>query len=63
MRVSCGTSGYNYAPWRGPFYPEDLPKTKRDKEIVESILVKVRKEAPKKVTEKWGMLGLIGQIG
>ncbi len=28
MRVLCGTSGYNYEPWRGPFYPEDLPKTK-----------------------------------
>jgi uncharacterized protein YecE (DUF72 family) len=28
MRVLCGTSGYNYDPWRGPFYPEDLPKTK-----------------------------------
>jgi len=28
MRVLCGTSGYNYEPWRGPFYPEDLPKSK-----------------------------------
>ena len=28
MRVLCGTSGYNYDPWRGPFYPEDVPKTK-----------------------------------
>jgi len=28
MRVLCGTSGYNYEPWRGPFYPADLPKTK-----------------------------------
>ena len=28
MRVLCGTSGYNYDPWRGPFYPEELPKTK-----------------------------------
>ena len=28
MRVLAGTSGYNYEPWRGPFYPEDLPKTK-----------------------------------
>jgi uncharacterized protein YecE (DUF72 family) len=28
MRVLYGTSGYNYDPWRGPFYPEDLPKTK-----------------------------------
>jgi uncharacterized protein YecE (DUF72 family) len=28
MRVRCGTSGYNYEPWRGRFYPEDLPKSK-----------------------------------
>jgi len=28
MRVLSGTSGYNYEPWRGPFYPEDLPKSK-----------------------------------
>ncbi|HYV68296.1 MAG TPA: DUF72 domain-containing protein, partial [Myxococcales bacterium] len=28
MRVLCGTSGYDYEPWRGPFYPEDLPKSK-----------------------------------
>ena len=28
MRVLCGTSGYNYDPWRGTFYPEDLPKSK-----------------------------------
>jgi len=28
MRVLAGTSGYNYEPWRGPFYPDDLPKTK-----------------------------------
>jgi uncharacterized protein YecE (DUF72 family) len=28
MRVLCGTSGYNYDPWRGPFYPEDLPKAR-----------------------------------
>lgn len=24
-RVRIGTSGYAYAHWRGPFYPEDLP--------------------------------------
>jgi uncharacterized protein YecE (DUF72 family) len=23
--VLAGTSGYSYKPWRGPFYPEDLP--------------------------------------
>jgi uncharacterized protein YecE (DUF72 family) len=28
MRVLSGTSGYNYEPWRGPFYPEELPKAK-----------------------------------
>ena len=28
MRVLCGTSGYDYEPWRGRFYPEDLPKAK-----------------------------------
>jgi uncharacterized protein YecE (DUF72 family) len=28
MRVLCGTSGYNYEPWRGRFYPADLPKSK-----------------------------------
>jgi APA family basic amino acid/polyamine antiporter len=39
---------------------KNLPKTKKDKEIVESILVKVRKEAPDKVAEKWGMLGWLG---
>jgi len=26
MRVLCGTSGYDYQPWRGRFYPENLPK-------------------------------------
>lgn len=25
MRVLCGTSGYSYAPWKGPFYPVGLP--------------------------------------
>jgi uncharacterized protein YecE (DUF72 family) len=28
MRVLCGTSGYSYAPWKGPFYPADLPSQK-----------------------------------
>lgn len=23
-----GTSGYAYVPWKGPFYPEDLPQSK-----------------------------------
>ena len=25
MRVLIGTSGYSYKPWKGSFYPEDLP--------------------------------------
>ncbi len=25
MRVLCGTSGFSYAPWKGRFYPPDLP--------------------------------------
>ena len=25
-RCRIGTSGYQYAHWRGPFYPEDVPK-------------------------------------
>ena len=25
MRVRCGTSGYSYKEWKGPFYPVDLP--------------------------------------
>ena len=25
MRLSVGTSGFSYAEWKGPFYPEDLP--------------------------------------
>jgi uncharacterized protein YecE (DUF72 family) len=25
MRLSVGTSGFSYAEWRGPFYPEALP--------------------------------------
>ena len=28
MRVLCGTSGYDYEPWRGRFYPQDLPRSK-----------------------------------
>ena len=27
MRVLTGTSGYSYAPWKGSFYPEDLPSS------------------------------------
>src|SRR5687768_14855934 len=25
MDLYVGTSGYAYKPWKGPFYPEDLP--------------------------------------
>lgn len=25
MQIWCGTSGFSYEPWRGPFYPADLP--------------------------------------
>jgi len=28
MRIRVGTSGYSYKPWKGPFYPEDLPDAK-----------------------------------
>jgi uncharacterized protein YecE (DUF72 family) len=28
MKLYAGTSGYNYDPWKGPFYPADLPKAK-----------------------------------
>lgn len=26
MRARVGTSGWSYDEWKGPFYPEDLPK-------------------------------------
>jgi uncharacterized protein YecE (DUF72 family) len=26
MRLFVGTSGYSYKPWKGKFYPEDLPQ-------------------------------------
>jgi uncharacterized protein YecE (DUF72 family) len=25
VKLRTGTSGFSYAPWKGPFYPEDLP--------------------------------------
>jgi uncharacterized protein YecE (DUF72 family) len=28
VKVRIGTSGYNYAEWKGSFYPEDLPAAK-----------------------------------
>jgi uncharacterized protein YecE (DUF72 family) len=28
MQIHIGTSGWHYAHWRGPFYPEDLAATK-----------------------------------
>lgn len=27
MKVLAGTSGWSYAPWKGPFYPEKLPSS------------------------------------
>lgn len=30
MRILAGSSGFAYKPWKGPFYPEDLP----DKEML-----------------------------
>ncbi len=27
-RIRVGTSGWTYAHWKGPFYPEDLPKSR-----------------------------------
>lgn len=41
-------------------YGPNLPKEAKDKALAETILVKVREEAPKKATEKWGILGLLG---
>ncbi|HVS64215.1 MAG TPA: DUF72 domain-containing protein [Thermoanaerobaculia bacterium] len=28
MKLFCGTSGFSYKEWKGPFYPEDLPASK-----------------------------------
>ncbi len=28
MRILAGTSGWSYAPWKGPFYPPDLPSAR-----------------------------------
>jgi uncharacterized protein YecE (DUF72 family) len=25
MRIHAGASGFSYNPWKGPFYPADLP--------------------------------------
>ena len=25
MRIFAGSSGFVYKPWKGPFYPDDLP--------------------------------------
>jgi len=37
-----------------------LPKSDADRKIVNELLAKVREEAPRFVTQKWGMLGLVG---
>jgi APA family basic amino acid/polyamine antiporter len=41
-------------------YEPYLAKTKEDKDRVERMLAEVRKRAPDKATEKWGLLGEIG---
>jgi APA family basic amino acid/polyamine antiporter len=41
-------------------YAENGPKTPAEKARVEALLVAAKKEAPAKVTEKWGMLGYFG---
>jgi amino acid transporter len=41
-------------------YAAKLPKTDADRRIVNDLVAKVREEAPRFVTKKWGMLGLIG---
>jgi APA family basic amino acid/polyamine antiporter len=39
---------------------QNLPQTPEDKARVDRVMAKVREEAPKKRTEKWGILGLMG---
>jgi len=37
-----------------------LPTSDAERKIVDDLLTKVREEAPRFVTQKWGMLGLVG---
>src|SRR5688572_26496489 len=39
-RVRIGIGGWNYAPWRGEFYPQDLPQ-KRELEYASSRLTSI----------------------
>lgn len=39
-RIRIGIGGWNYAPWRGEFYPEDLPQ-KRELEYASSRLTSI----------------------
>jgi hypothetical protein len=41
-------------------YEKDLPRTEAERDLVERLLVEVRKEGPKKAVAKWGMFGLLG---
>jgi amino acid transporter len=41
-------------------YTAKLPKTDKDKLLVEGVLRRAREKAPEKATEKWGILGLMG---
>jgi len=41
-------------------YGRDLPQTEADKEQIQKILDKARKEAPSRATERWGLLGTLG---
>lgn len=39
-RVRVGISGWRYAPWRGRFYPQDLPQ-RRELEYAASIFASI----------------------
>jgi len=41
-------------------YEGKLPTSEKDKEIVKVIIRQAKEEAPKKVAEKWGMVGELG---
>jgi APA family basic amino acid/polyamine antiporter len=41
-------------------FQADLPRTDADRKAVASILAEARQEAPKKATEKWGILAFLG---
>lgn len=41
-------------------FAKKVPQSSEDKAVTEKLLGEVRKEAPKKALEKWGVLGLLG---